>query len=283
MPEVLYKFVSSPSSVEKIAAGNLKFATIPELNDPNEMLAEMNGSAVETSLRELRKSGFSEHQFQWLEHQAATLRRLAPDMQAIALPRNREEATKQLRSPFYDNLPEMERLHRRTVQIMQQGVGVLSLTSTCESLPMWAHYANNASGFVVEFRELEAVFCGDQTGSLNVLKPVAYYSEHIGMTFDPTTQDNLFFLKHLAWSYEQEWRVVVPLDECSQPIPGLHLKQVPASHIAGVILGWRCSEADKTAVIKAVAKVNPSASIKQASVLHGKLSLNDVNSNSRGK
>ena len=283
MPEVLYKFVSSPTSVEKIAAGSLKFATIPELNDPNEMLAELNGNGAATSLNELRRTGFSDIQFQWLEHQAAALQRLAPDMQAIALPRNREEATKQLRSPFYDNLSVMEQLHRRTVEIMQTRVGVLSLTSTFESLPMWAHYSNNASGFVVEFRELEAVFCGDGTGSLNALKPVEYYSEYKGMTFDPTTQDNLFFSKHLSWSYEQEWRVVVPLDECSQPIPGLHLRQVPASHVTGVILGWRCSEADKTAIIKAVAQVNPSMSIKQASVPHGKLLLSDVISNPRGK
>jgi hypothetical protein len=39
---------------------------------------------------------------------------------------------------------------------------------------MWAHYAEQAKGFVVIFDRLDRVFKGDETGSLNVTKLVDY-------------------------------------------------------------------------------------------------------------
>ena len=72
---------------------------------------------------------------------------------------------------------------------------------------MWAHYADLARGFVVVFENLEQSFKGDETGSLNIPKPVVYAEQFLGMTFDPSTQDRLFFSKLSDWSYEREWRV----------------------------------------------------------------------------
>lgn len=284
MPNVLYKFVSTPTSVEKIAAGNLKFATISELNDPNEMLAEMNEEAVETSLHKIRRTGYSESQFQWLKHQAAVLKSLAPKKYARPCPRNKEEATRILQGFSRGQLRSMIEYNREVIETMQKEVGILSLTSAFQSLPMWAHYANNAAGFVVEFQGLGTVFRENETGSLNVLKPVKYYTDYIGMTFDPATQDSLFFSKHQSWSYEHEWRVVLPLAECSdKSIPGLHVKKIPASHIAAVIFGWRCSDTDKSAVVDAVSRVNPNAFFRQASLLHGKVILTDMSLKAGGR
>jgi hypothetical protein len=48
---------------------------------------------------------------------------------------------------------------------------------------MWAHYAEQAKGFVVIFDRLDRVFKGDETGSLNVTKPVDYTEEFLGMTY----------------------------------------------------------------------------------------------------
>ena len=77
---------------------------------------------------------------------------------------------------------------------------------------MWAHYADLARGFVVVLDDLERSFNGDKTGSLNIPKPVVYADQFIGMTFDPSTQDRLFFSKLSDWSYEREWRVVTALN-----------------------------------------------------------------------
>ena len=63
----------------------------------------------------------------------------------------------------------------------------------------------------MRFQGLEQEFPGDGTGSLNVVKPVRYVEDLVGLTHDPSTQDNLFFSKFEDWRYEREWRVVSAL------------------------------------------------------------------------
>jgi len=283
MADVLYKFVSSPTSVENIVAGRIKFAEIQELNDPNEMLMDIDEKEVSKSLADLRKTGFSDDQYRWLRHQEAILRRLAPQMIAIPLPRDRDSASHQLRHRFYDDGRRLQELHRKTVEVMRAKVGILSLSSTFESFPMWAHYASNASGFVIEFSGLSELFRGDKTGSLNALKPVQYVSQLTGMTFDPATQDRLFFNKHEAWSYEKEWRVIVALSDCDQPKPGLHLLQIPISHVTGVIFGWRSTTDDREAIRQAVLSKNPNVVVSRVQIDRGQISLVTLDSISGGR
>ena len=75
----------------------------------------------------------------------------------------------------------------------------------------------------------------DETGSLNIPKPVVYTERFIGMTFDPSTQDRLFFSKLSDWSYEREWRVVTALESCRRSSDGkLHLYDVPSFHLLSI-------------------------------------------------
>jgi hypothetical protein len=118
MTALLYKFVASIVAVENILAGKLKFATIPQLNDPNEMMPDMNFEAVAASRRELMQTGFSDYQFIWLQRQVALLQRLAPTMQAIPVPADKHAANEQLKKSFYNNLTLMEHFHRETVNLV---------------------------------------------------------------------------------------------------------------------------------------------------------------------
>jgi hypothetical protein len=78
------------------------------------------------------------------------------------------------------------------------------------------------------------------------------------MTFDPTTQDKLFFSKFSDWSYEREWRVVTPLRFCHQPDDGaLYLKDVPRHHIRAIVCGWRIALSEISTLQAKVKNVNP--------------------------
>jgi hypothetical protein len=88
-------------------------------------------------------------------------------------------------------------------------------------------------------------FKGDETGSLNSPKPVVCADQFIGMTFDPSTQDRLFFSKLSDWSYEREWRIVTALNARRQSPDGkLNLRDVDRHHLAGVI--WAGEQARTT-------------------------------------
>jgi hypothetical protein len=181
----LFKFVATTTAVLNMAKGALKFTPIEELNDPSELSPVMNRPAVRASLESLRENGLTQDQFKWLQREAAVLDLLSPEEKILKAPKTLSEANRILSIAAYDNLDYMERKLFATIQNIRARVGILSLSLRYDSLPMWAHYADLARGFVVVFEDLEKSFNGDETGSLNIPKPVVYAEEFIGMTFDP--------------------------------------------------------------------------------------------------
>ena len=85
------------------------------------------------------------------------------------------------------------------------------------SMPMWSHYANNHTGFCIEYDFTRLSYENDLT---KYLFPVGYESHRYDITDllkmaisepdDPRV--NLFFflmlLKQSRWSYEKEWRII---------------------------------------------------------------------------
>lgn len=80
-------------------------------------------------------------------------------------------------------------------------VGVLCLSSTPVSMPMWAHYGDAGRGVVLEFRT-DAPFFEEHCPA-----QVKYRSSR------PTVKDpaEALRVKSEEWAYEQEWRCFMPL------------------------------------------------------------------------
>jgi hypothetical protein len=231
---------------------------------------------VRSSLASVRKQGYSQSQFEWLACQEATLRLLSPETRILSRPATIELANKTLNMPIYDNLDYMERALLKTITLIRSRVGVLSLTERFDSLPMWAHYGAQARGYVIQFDGLGVEFPGDLTGSLNTLLPVQYVDEPIGMTHDPTTQNDLFFCKFRDWSYEREWRVVSPLASCQQNNDRkLHLKSIHPRVIQSVICGWNLTHSEIEALEVELRRINPDLKMRLAAFERGRVVLRD--------
>lgn len=271
----LFKFVGSTSAVLNMAKGSLKFTPIEELNDPSELMPVMDRPAVRASLETLRKNGMTQDQFDWLQHQGAILDLLSPEEKVLDAPGTLEQANQMLPLSAYENFDYMERKLFATIRNIRARVGILSLSQRYDSLPMWVHYADLARGFVVVLDNLEESFNGDKTGSLNIPKPVVYADQFIGMTFDPSTQDRLFFSKLSDWSYEREWRVVTALKACRRSSDGnLYLRDVNRLHLTGVIYGWRARANDVSSLGYELKRLNPNAKLVSAVFDGGKVGLN---------
>jgi hypothetical protein len=104
---------------------------------------------------------------------------------------------------------------------MQKCTKVCSFGSRNDSVVMWGHYAKSHSGFCLEY-DVRSWPSGDMRR--RILHPVIYSSE----VFDSTKYivkamaggmfNNLFGVmaairKAKEWSYEEEWRFVIPLGE----------------------------------------------------------------------
>jgi len=140
----LFKFVGSKSAVLNTARGSLKFTPIDELNDPSELTPVMDRSAVRASLESLRINGLTQDQYDWLVRQGAVLDLLAPQAKVLDAPKTLAEANQMLSISVYNNLDYMERKLFATIESIRAKVGILSLSERYDSLPMWAHYADQA-------------------------------------------------------------------------------------------------------------------------------------------
>jgi len=268
--ETLYKYVKDYSAVLNISRGFLKFTEISDLNDPSELFPQMDKKSVHKSLHNIRNEGHTEEQFKWIRSQNEIIKILFPEEQTPQAPNTIEQANEMIRSPIYDNAIYMEKELSEKILLIRSRIGILSLTERYDSLPMWAHYAANAKGYVVQFEGLNQKFKEDPTGSLNVLKPVKYTENISGMTFDPSTQDNLFFSKLQDWSYEREWRIVSALSTMdSSNFSGenkkIHLHPIEPSIITRVICGWNVSPDNITSLKKELHNINPNIQVDVAS------------------
>ncbi len=278
MLERLFKFVAEPTAVQSILKGAVKFTPIHELNDPSELSPTLVAEDVLSSLARLRRDGYSEQDLVHLQRQGHILRRLAPEFQAARVPRTADEATELIRSPAYDAVSTLESLLAETAREISSRVGVFCLSCRYDSLPMWAHYAANASGFVVEFRHLGQVFGGDETGVLNQPIVVRYHKERSGVTFEPRSHESLFFDKFQDWSYEQEVRVVLPLADCRRAHVGgreLYLYDIPPETVSRLIIGWNTPPEKAELVRDVAARLPATANILRACFRRGRVELRD--------
>ena len=151
----LYKFIAGLDAAKYLLNGVVKFTPIAELNDPSELIPEMDPEAVVSSLRRMRDTGYSDEDMRHLRHQGKLLQALAPRFQAVRVPQSKSVASRLIRSPFFYSTERLNRLLQETAQEMSSKVGLFCLSERFDSLPMWAHYAANATGLAVEFRALE--------------------------------------------------------------------------------------------------------------------------------
>lgn len=271
----LYKYVSRPEVAEHFLAGRIKFTPINELNDPSELTSNVIPEKVLESLHRLRTSGYTKDDLLHLQRQGAVLNKLAPRFKAVPVPENVDVANRLINSPFYEQIDLLDNLLSKTAKEISEKVGIFCLTRRYESLPMWAHYANNASGLVVEFENIDSVFNGDETGVLWSPTDVRYEKETGGVTFDPKSHDAIFFEKFSDWSYEQEVRVVASLESCRPIIlqdgTKMHVFDLPRSKIKRLILGWKMN-LEKVNYIKQKAReMGSSVEIIQARFEKGKV------------
>jgi predicted nucleic acid-binding Zn ribbon protein len=126
-------------------------------------------------------------------------------------------------------------------------------------IPMWAHYAYNHNGFVIEFSEESILEKFPETRFDNVYYqdgPSHDFSDlvarvlHIGKPrytyfLQRAVINAAYFTKSTCWNYEQERRMVVG-DEDIMVSGGLMLMNIPGTCVSSIICGARATYEAKT-------------------------------------
>jgi|GEM_PF-1574391 len=116
--------------------------------------------------------------------------------------------------------------------------GMICMSRTIEELLLWSHYGDSHKGMALAFSFPE---------SSDVVK-VEYTKERLsidlqnGGELGPALHKafkQLLGHKHEGWSYEQEYRFVVPVDKATKE-DGHFWKELPEEYLSGVVLGCLC-------------------------------------------
>jgi hypothetical protein len=275
----LFKYISSEDALKKIASGSIKFATLDSLNDPTELIPKLYIDEVKASLQKLRKIGYTQKDIKDLERQEVLFKLLSPETMMINAPDTIDKANQLIKLPVYDNQDYLKKQFENTIHLMASRCGIFSVTKRNNCLPMWAHYSNNAEGFVVEYVGLDEIFCSNETGILNLLDSVKYTEKRSGVTFKSGSYKSFFYEKDIDWKYEQEMRVITNLESCEKinfDNEIIYLKTFDKKHICRIIFGWKVKLIDIKRISIELKKLNPEIKFAVASVDEGKINiLND--------
>ncbi|WP_051280270.1 DUF2971 domain-containing protein [Anaerovorax odorimutans] len=118
-----------------------------------------------------------------------------------------------------------------SISSMRDNIKITCFSEELYSMPMWAHYAKNHTGFCVEY---DFTILDYDNTLVKGLFPVGYETKRYNITnlFKMAFSSKydmriklLFFLmnlKHSSWSYEKEWRIISTRETDQEPfIAGL--------------------------------------------------------------
>jgi hypothetical protein len=279
----LFKYVS-PERVDILLNGRIRFTQAADFNDPFEIVPHLAAflppGDEDAYLGQLAPDAQVMFE-QALDKELATLP-LPPELLAaermLILQQFSGSDAIQLMKNMLPKIIEYGRptFGRHVQEDVGERIGVLSLAESPTNLLMWAHYGSCHRGFAIEFELSHPFF--NQTAppaAIGRLMKVVYSNSRPAIVaYDPSIPietyadrliTDLLLTKGRDWAYEQEWRMVLPLDDQTKyphEIDGrLHLFAIPRDAIKRVVVGARASDATRSAVRTAL-----DASIELANV-----------------
>lgn len=247
LPQYLYKyfpdFVAMPPKVPFVQTGNMvRFSQSSAFNDPFESLPiwsldDMTDEIV--NLLMIGDTAFSDS-LPYSKRRKFKSRKMHMIKQ---MARNHPETLKTLLSVVAN-------------RVSSNSVGVLSLSSSFESPPMWAHYSNNHSGFCLGLDTSHPFF---KPSKGNVVYQVEYVTKRpvvgVAKALDPCAFDAMYQFKDARWAYEDEYRLVRPLATAAKQsgldqrkIP-ICLFRLPTECVSRIIVGLHASKALKDIIM----------------------------------
>jgi len=157
-----------------------------------------------------------------------------------------EETSQAFEAEASNLLPDWSTRFRNVLfETLECNVGIVSFTNDPLSTLMWAHYAGDHKGFVIEFDETHPFFDRRRTPEDEFfhLRPVNYRLPACKYeSLEDLDGVALLCTKQACWDYEQESRILIPLDNTGASSPDLvHLITFPRDCVRSVILGHRAS------------------------------------------
>ena len=123
------------------------------------------------------------------------------------------------------------------------------LADSPTNMALWAHYGEKHQGFVIGFRTSDSFFNRRRSykDDFYHLRRVRYLDRaKVKVSLVELDRSDILFTKGVDWSYEREWRMVVPLKNYTQHLSvegdNIYLIPFPESVLCEIIVGARADD-----------------------------------------
>lgn len=263
-PTLLYKYLP-PERLELWDNFCVRFSRRADLNDPFEFYAEPDQESLEAAFAELE----TDHAL--LAEHREKIRGLLPKAPPAIIDHAMQTALQEMRTAR-TRLPA--EFCSELDAFTGENLAVFSCAANASSVPMWAHYAGNHTGYQIGFnpRAFFPVSTPRRDYSL-VAQPVSYIRS---APLIRANQSSLFeFAKQKLddWAYEQEWRYISQITNADRSIGSVYLFDFDPSAIAEVTFGLHASAALISEVTEKMAAAQVSALLFQVAEPKGKFGI----------
>lgn len=252
---MLYKYLA-PDRVDVLRNCMVRYTQSGAFNDPFEVKPYVSKLSEESDAY----AQFDEKMPEVLREEYNKLPR---DLKAqvpfgVFLKLAQEQLGENTKALFYQMVESATPMVRQLVDDFNKLIGIFSLTEKSDNLLMWAHYASSYEGYVIGFDASHPYFHQQKTYSdeFGHLRKVEYRQTRPSLPLIEMTGVDNFLVKSTQWSYEQEWRILRPLQDADKIIesPGfpIHLFKIPPTAFMEVILGCRMKEEKREEIITTV-------------------------------
>lgn len=234
----MYKYLDE-NGVLVLENGTLKFSTARSFNDPFELRPVIDEIATEKEVEfecEKQLDDILDKEYKSLPDSIKSvvsfdsLKKLSESKKPSII-----SATKMMQRSVANILQD------KSHELLEEMFGVLCLSENDHL--MWAHYANSHKGFIIEFDTTNSFFDQRKSpeDSLRHLVKVVYTGFRNRYTLSELKAEDLYTIKDIAWQYENEWRMLVALQDADERLSNdndiIHLFKFPFDAIKRVIVG----------------------------------------------
>lgn len=243
----LFKYLT-PARIDVLQHHKIRFTQPQALNDPFELKPNIIALAKDEELLD----GFDDQFPKIIAEEYEPFRNIISFADFLATNiSNRPKAQANFPHLINKSLPEIKAMFHR---VFNRSIGVLCLTASPDNLLMWAHYADEHRGFLIEF-ESDSPFFDQRSGhsDYRFLQRVQYHAQRPRFVLKDVDGSEMFLTKSIDWEYEQEWRMFLPLQQAQQKLTideqDICLFNFPKSAVKSITFGCRTSNEIKIALL----------------------------------
>jgi len=153
-------------------------------------------------------------------------------------------------------------LNRET---LDKNYGILSLTKTKDNLVMWAHYASDHSGFLIEFNDFlwtppdNLIRHSIRFEEVKYSRERPYFDSLVNQLQSENLLENFYYesliTKSIHWKYENEIRLINNLQNATEVLDGIfYLFSFDPKSISSIYLGQMMKPEVKDEIVSILTK-----------------------------